>query len=50
MARCRGFVFLMGTCASGYHDGGNGACVLQEDCSDGYHNGGLGFLFGRGQL
>ena len=29
-------------CAGGYHDGGDGACVLLATCSPGYHNNGAG--------
>jgi len=30
------------TCATGYHDGGNGTCVKTGTCSNGYHDGGNG--------
>ncbi|MCP3869349.1 MAG: SUMF1/EgtB/PvdO family nonheme iron enzyme, partial [Gammaproteobacteria bacterium] len=33
---------ICNSCDTGYHDGGDGVCVLLGDCSSGYHDGGDG--------
>ena len=37
------------SCQPGYHDGGDGVCVLLDRCSIGYHSNGLGECVPRGQ-